>query len=288
MSDPSKIFGPPALDIHGWLRSYEARTAVDKARALPRPISPAWRGPSCAFTISEGIYQWTGSDDRVRPIKPFRTIKTEQEIAKLYCEPNAYYHCVLFLQEGPEGLFTFDERNKPEKWLDAVSKYLALTGQGEVGLAAKQLHRLIEAARKEFREAQDRAWGHRKVTEHTPEGYERKEAAAWRKFSHAKQTFLQRYDRAIKSGVVERVKRKKARICPQCGKEPLRPRQRKCNECRRETRRERNKRYVSGLKNHFKTGSLLGIRRPKIAIPLPPYSPNQQDALTVLEMSRAK
>jgi hypothetical protein len=271
-----------ALDVHGWLRSYEARVAVNK-RALPRPISSAWRGPSCAFTTSEGIYQWTGFDDRVRPIQPFRTTKAEQEIAQLYCEPRAYYHSVLFLRKAPEGLFTFDELNKPEKWLEAISKYLALTGQSAISLAAKQLHRLVEEARQNFREAQDRAWGQGMLCDRVPESYEHRESKAWERFNHLKQQYLRRYECAVATGVVRRLRRKKPQICPQCNEELLGPRQRKCDHCRRETRRKRNSRYVSGLKTRFKTGSPLGITRAKIAIPLRPYSREQQDALTALD-----
>ena len=275
--------GKNALDVHGWLRSYEERTAANKKKALPRIISPAWPGPSCAFTTSDGIYQWTASGDRVRPIKPFRNTKTEQEIAQLYCQPKAYYRSVLFLEEAPAGLFTFDELNKPEKWVKAVSKYLALTGQDAISLAAKQLHRLVEEARKEFREAQGRAWGNQKLSDRTPESYERREAAAWEKFNHLKEQYLRQYEHAVATGVIRRLRRQKARICPLCNKQPLGPRQRKCGDCRKETRRARNKRYVSGLKKRLKTGSLLGISHPKMAIPLPPYSRDPQDALTVLD-----
>lgn len=235
-----------ALEIHGWLRSYEAGTAVKDA---------------------DGI--------RAKPIQPFRAPKTEQQIAELYCGPRAYYHCVEFLLEAPKGLFTFDELNERSKWQDAISKYLALTGQGELSLAAKQLHRLVEKARKEFREAQDRAWRNRKLADRPPEDYERREAAAWLKFSKVKEVSLQRYNRAIGSGVVKRVKRKKARLCPVCDKEPLRPRQRKCDECRRETRRKRNRRYYAWSRNRSKTGSLLGIGLPKLTIPLLPPLHNQ-------------
>src|SRR5262249_42760555 len=256
-----------ALDIHAWLQSYEARMAGKKAKALPKPIPPVWRGPSCAFTTAHGIYEWTRDDDKVRPIQPFRAPKTEQQIAELYCAPRAYCRSVEFLLEAPAGLFTSDQLNKPEKWLNALSKYLALTRQGEVSLAAKQLHRLVEEARKEFRESQDRAWGNRKLANHPPEDFERREAAAWEKFSKLKQALLHRYNLAINTGVVKRVRRNKAQICPICETERLfRPRQRKCDECRIETRHQRNRRYNAGLKNRVKTGSLLGIRGIKTVI----------------------
>jgi hypothetical protein len=199
---------------------------------------------------------------------PLCTAKTEQEVAALYCEPRAYYQSVEFIaKEAPLGLFTFNELNKPEKWLEAVSKYLALTGQDAISQAAKQLFRLVEEARKEFREAQDRAWGDRKVTERTPESYEKRELAAWEKFNLAKRQCLARYGHAIATGHVTRVKRKAARICPQCKQEPLLVGRRKCDQCRAQTRSGRNNRYASRLKDRLKTGSLLGISRPKGAIP---------------------
>jgi hypothetical protein len=195
---------------------------------------------------------------------PLCTAKTEREMAALYCEPRAYYQSVEFIaKEAPLGLFTFNELNKPEKWLEAVSKYLALTGQDAISQAAKQLFRLVEEARKEFREAQDRAWGDRKVTEHTPESYEKRELAAWEKFNLAKRQCLARYEHAIATGTVTRPKRKTARICPRCKQEPLLVGQRKCPNCRAAARRERNRRYASRLKDRLKTGSLLGISRPK-------------------------
>jgi hypothetical protein len=279
------IRGMNYLDVHGWLQSYEARQA-EKAKepSKPKPIPSVWRGPSCAFTTSDGIYQWTASGDRVRPIKPFRTTKTEQEIVQLYCQPKAYYRGVLFLGEGPAGLFTFDELNEPEKWVKAVSKYKALTGQSPISLAAKQLHRRVEEARRNFREAQGRAWGNQKLSNRTPESYERREAAAWEKFNHLKEQYLRQYEDEVATGVIRRLRRKKARLCPLCDKQPLGLRQRKCGDCRKETRRPRNKRYVSGLKKRLKTGSPLGIRRLKMAIPLLPPSRNRQDTLTVLNV----
>ena len=273
-----------ALDVHGWLQSHEGRTAGKSANAPPNLISSESDRPTWRLITNDGICTWVRDDGvRVKPIQPFCAPKTEQEIVELSCAPQAYHHCVDFLWEAPKGFFTFDELTKPEKWPQAVSKYLALTGQGELSLAANQLHRLLEEARKDFREAQDRAWHNRKLADRPPEDYYRKEAAAWEKFSKVKQVLLQQYNRAIKSGVVKRVKRKKARVCPMCNKEPLRPRQRKCDECRRATRRKRNRRYYEVSRDSFKTGSLLGITPPNPGIPLLPPSHSQQDALTVLK-----
>jgi hypothetical protein len=273
------IWGMNYLNIHEWLKSYEARTAVKKAKDPPKPLSPIWRGPSCAFTTADGIYEWTACDEKVRQIQPFRAIKTEQEIAELYCEPKAYYCSVLFLREAPEGLFTFNELNKPEEWPNSLSKYLALTGQGELSLAAKQLHRLVEGARKEFRDAQDRAWGHRKLADRTPEDYERKEANGWERFNHQKKQYLQGYKRALTTRIV---RRRRARRCPSCNAAALETGERKCVQCRKATRRERNRRYLNN--NKLKTGSRLGIRKAKLAIPLRPYSRKRQDGLPVLHI----
>jgi hypothetical protein len=173
----------------------------------------------------------------VNPLQ-LATAKAEPEIAELYCEPRAYWHCVEFLSEAPRGLFTFNELTKPEKWQDAISKYLALTGQAEMSPAARQLSRLVEEKRREFRAAQDPAWGNRKVGPQVPEEYERRELRAWQKFYGFKETFLRRYERSIRTGVVKRVKRKEQRICPICGINPLPPRRRKCDPCCRVARRE--------------------------------------------------
>ena len=101
---------------------------------------------------------------------------TEAEIAELYCQPWPYWRSVQFLLELPNGSFRFNELHRPKKWCDAISKYLELTGQGEVSRAAKQLFRLVEQARTELRDAQDRARGNRAVGEQTPEEYERASA----------------------------------------------------------------------------------------------------------------
>jgi hypothetical protein len=194
----------------------------------------------------------------------FTGTKAEPEIAELYCQPRAYYHSVEFIEkEALRGLFTFDDLNKPEKWLKAVSKYLALTGQDAISPAAKQLYRLVEEAR----ETQDRAWGDRKVTERTPESYERRERAAWEKFNRTKQQCLRRYERALATGEVKRIKRKRARICPRCEQEPLLARQRACDNCRKAARRERNSRFYGSSKESIKTPSPLGISPQKGAIP---------------------
>ena len=171
-------------------------------------------------------------------------VRTEQELAELYCEPRAYWHC-LYRVDLPRELFTFDERNKPEKWLHTIATYLTLTGQAPISPAVKQLFRLVEEARAEFRAAQDRAWGNRKVGPHTPPDYERREARAWERFNAAKQQCLAAYKEAIRTGCVKRRRRKAARFCPVCNQEPLVLGQRKCCGCKAAARRNRNRRYRS-------------------------------------------
>jgi len=166
---------------------------------------------------------------------------TEAEIAELYCQPRPYWRSVLFLAALPNESFSFNELHRPEKLRDAVSKYLELTGQGELSRAARQLFRSVEEARAGFRELQDRAWGTGKILEQTPADYDRKERSAWLKFCEEKQKFLRHYNRAIESGVVKRVKPKKQRLCPDCRTEPLLLRRRKCDACRRVSRRNSNR-----------------------------------------------
>jgi len=96
--------------------------------------------------------------------------------------------------------------------------------------ARAQLDYQVDQAHREFREAQDRAWENRKVGPHTPEDYQRKEEAAWRRFCDRKEVSLRRYHRAIRTGVVERLQKKERRICPDCGIEVLPSRRRKCEE----------------------------------------------------------
>ena len=77
----------------------------------------------------------------------------EEYLARKYCEPKPYWHCLHGLSGG--NYYSFNELNYPEYWLDAVAKYI----QGKPSTALKQLHRRVEAARAEFKAKQDRAWG---------------------------------------------------------------------------------------------------------------------------------
>jgi hypothetical protein len=193
-------------------------------------------------------------------------VRTEQELSKAYCAGRAYHHCIDWIErELPRELFTFDERTKPEKWLQAITKYVAVTGQAPIGPAAKQLFRSVEEARAEFRQVQDHAWGNRKIGPHTPADYERREARAWERFNAAKQQCLAAYKEAIRTGCVKRRRQKAARFCPGCNQEPLLLGQRKCWSCKAAARRNRNRRYRS--KGRRETLSHLAINERKAPIP---------------------
>ena len=64
----------------------------------------------------------------------------EEYLARKYCEPKAYWHCLRELTGGK--YYSFKELNYPEYWLDALGKYT----QQEPSAAAKQLHQRVEAA----------------------------------------------------------------------------------------------------------------------------------------------
>jgi len=188
---------------------------------------------------------------------------TEGKIAELYGRPSPYWRSVQFLSELPNGSFSFNELHRPERWRDAVSKYLELTGQGGISRAAGQLFRLIEEARREFRDAQERAWDARKILEQTPADYDLRELAAWFKFCKEKQKFLRLYNDAMQFGVVKRVKHNKERLCSDCGTKPLLRRQRKCDVCRRASRRDSNRRAKRRFKRKQLTAGFSRGKTPK-------------------------
>jgi hypothetical protein len=48
----------------------------------------------------------------------------EEYLARKYCEPKAYWHCLHELEPSGAGrYYTFDELNYPQHWLKAVAKY---------------------------------------------------------------------------------------------------------------------------------------------------------------------
>jgi hypothetical protein len=82
----------------------------------------------------------------------------EEYLARKYCEPKAYWHCLHQLEpSGAGGHYTFDELNDPKYWLKAVAQYT----QQEPSAAARQLHRRVEAARAEFRAKREKIYGER-------------------------------------------------------------------------------------------------------------------------------
>jgi len=205
--------------------------------------------------------------------------QSEREIAQIYCQPRAYWRSLLFLEALPKGTFTSKELNLSEKSLVVVSKYLALTGQADISRAAKQLFHLVEQARREFRDAQDRAWSNRQIREKTPEDYDGREVVAWRKFCEAKQKFLRRYHRAVHSGIVRRATRKEQRICPDCGEEPLRPRRRKCDACCQTARRNSNRQAKLRFKRKQLTGVFPSREIPKIGRSAPTHRGSVREAI---------
>ena len=141
-------------------------------------------------------------------------MSSEEWLARLYCEPKAFWHCTKEL-EGSR-YYTFEEINYPSNWLNVVEKY---TGE-KPSAAVRQLHRRVEAARSEFREKQVKAWGTRQVGSGTPERYETIESAAWARFNKQKQDYLADYLKAIANG--SKTRRRLTHKCEQCGEPGVR------------------------------------------------------------------
>jgi hypothetical protein len=161
-------------------------------------------------------------------------MSSEEWLARLYCQPKAFWHCTKQL-EGSR-YYTFDEINHPENWLRVVEKY---TGENPSS-AGRQLHRRVEAARTEFREKQVKAWGKRNVGSRTPATYEKLESLAWAIFSKQKQDHLQDYLKTIKSGKPSR--RRLTHKCEQCGEPGVRIGFKFCAPCAKACKRESNRR----------------------------------------------
>jgi hypothetical protein len=133
----------------------------------------------------------------------------EDYLARKYCEPKPYWHCLQELDEPAMSFLVLNElegapfavQNYPERWLDAVR----ICTTREPGPAPRQLHRRVEAARAELKARQDRIYGNRKVSE--TEGLEdiyRREDKAWDVFNAQKQAYLKDYLEAIETGKIER------------------------------------------------------------------------------------
>jgi hypothetical protein len=161
--------------------------------------------------------------------------KSIAEIARLYCEPKAYWHSIEFLWTQPKTAFTDAERLHPGHWLTAITKYLKLTGQ-EAPAGLQELHRDVEAAREVFRAAQDRAWGNRQCAPHTPPDFERKEAKAWDRFSEEKLAALDRFlPGKTNDNVIV------ALPCPDCKTGRLGFKQQVCSVCAKIRTKESNR-----------------------------------------------
>ena len=164
-----------------------------------------------------------------------RATSAEEYLARKYCAPTAYWHCVHELEPSGTGrYYTFDELNYPQYWLKAVAKYT----QQEPSAAARQLHRRVEAARVEFRAKQENIYGERTLyaISRSREAIYAKEDAAWDTFKAQKQAYLRDYLKAIVTGVVKR--KRAGRKCKQCNTAKVLGRARYCDLCAKQRQRE--------------------------------------------------
>jgi hypothetical protein len=161
-------------------------------------------------------------------------MNSEEYLARKYCEPKPYWHCLHELSGG--NYYTYNEINFPEYWLDAVAKYIG----GKPSAAAKQLHRRVEAARAEFKAKQDRIYGNRNVLQR--DGFDdlyRREDKAWDAFNAHKKDCLRAYLKAIETGKIERQRARRRHRCEGEGcRELLSGRARFCDICKRARHRE--------------------------------------------------
>jgi hypothetical protein len=155
-------------------------------------------------------------------------------LARKYCEPKPYWHCLHGLDGGQ--YYTYNEVNFPEYWLDAVAKYIGETPSA----AAKQLHRRVEAARAEFKAKQDRIYGNRNVLQRDGlEDIYRREDKAWDAFNAHKQDCLRAYLKAIATGKIDTRRARRRHRCEGQGcRELLSGRARFCDICKRARNRE--------------------------------------------------
>jgi len=159
----------------------------------------------------------------------------EEYLARKYCEPKAYWHCLHELEtSGGRRYYTVDELNYPQYWLKAVAKYI----QQEPSAAARQLHRRVEAARAEFRAKQEKIYGQKTLyaISRNREAIYAQEDAAWNTFNAQKQGFLRDYLKATATGVVRRSPA--GRKCEQCGTVAVLGRAKYCKACAKQRQRE--------------------------------------------------
>jgi hypothetical protein len=115
----------------------------------------------------------------------------EEHLARKYCEPKAYWHCLHELEpSGARRYYSFDELNYPQYWLKAVAKYT----QHEPSAAARQLHRRVEEARAEFRAKQEKIYGERTLyaISRTPGSYLRERRGSMGYFHRAETSLPKR------------------------------------------------------------------------------------------------
>jgi hypothetical protein len=158
----------------------------------------------------------------------------EEYLARKYCEPRPYSHCLNELSGG--NYYAYNEINFPEYWLAALGKYIG----HKPSAAAKQLHLGVEAAKAEFRAKQDRIYGNRKVS--GTEGLEdiyRSEDKAWDALNAQKKDCLRVYLKAIETGKIERQRARRRHRCEGEGcSELLSGRAKFCANCRKARNRE--------------------------------------------------
>ena len=178
-------------------------------------------------------------------------ISGEEYLARKYCEPKAYRHCLHELEPSGTGrYYTFDELNYPQYWLKAVAKYT----QQEPSAAARQLHRCVEAARAEFRAKREKIYGERTLyaIARNREAIYAKDDAAWNTFNAQKQAYLKGYLKAIATGVVRR--KRTGRKCKQCNTAKVVGRARYCDSCAKQRQRE----SLRTSRNRKRQNRLLG------------------------------
>jgi hypothetical protein len=176
---------------------------------------------------------WAGS------AHPFRAgggeATGEEYMARLYCEPKAFWHCTRQL-ETSGGYYTFNEINLPQYWLEMLAKYM----QAQSSAAARQLHRRVESARAEFKKKQDEASRDGRIPKDR-DAYERIEPKAWDKFNAEKQAYLKEYLEAVETGNVRRMPRR--RKCRECKAAFVIGRAKYCQICTKQRNRESAWRY---------------------------------------------
>jgi hypothetical protein len=172
----------------------------------------------------------------------------EEWLARLYCEPKAFWHCTR--QLDPPGYYTFNEINCPENWLKVAAKYT----QQPPSTAVRQLHRRVEAARGEFRAKREKIYGERTLyaISRSREAIYAKEDAAWNTFNAQKQAYLRDYLKAIATGVVRR--KRTGRKCKQCNTAKVASRARYCDSCAKQRQRD----SLRASRNRKRQKRLLG------------------------------